>query len=389
MNSVQNHFYRHIVFLNIALVLTGCSASRNAVPVMLQEKAEIPGFGFIRFHGDLSRNEMANLLNKWAASSTPKPASGEFTALSLSGGGASGAFGAGFLNGWSRSGKRPAFTLVTGISTGALIAPFAFLGPGYDALLKMLYTTYSTEKLVGYTPTRLSLLNTDPLRAALKQFITKSVISAIAVQHRKGRRLIIGTTNLDEMRPVYWDIGAIAQYDTEEARQLIRDVILASTAVPVAFPPVYFTVRADGKTYDEMHVDGGITNQVFSYPPSLHIDQALDQVGHFNKITLYVLRNELLATPGKQVEPGVLDIAERSMDGLIRNQGVGDIYRIYYTAKRDGVDFNLAFVPSSFDEKPQELFDPAYMKKLFRLGYEKALSETPWCKEPPDGLEEK
>jgi len=374
---------RSLVILTALLLLTGCAGNRNAVPVELQHQAEVPGFKHIRIHGDASAEEIQELMSGGGKKRPANYSKDEFTMLSLSGGGSDGAFGAGFLCGWSTTGERPEFDLVTGISTGSLIAPFAFLGSGYDRLLKMFYTTYSTKDLVKYRLSGQAFFSTAPLRATLETYISDEMIEAIGEEFRKGRTLIIGTTNLDEMRPVYWDIGAIAQHRTKEARKLIRDVILASVAIPVAFPPVYIGVEANGEKYDEMHVDGGITNQVFSYPPALHLGETLENFGGFKTASIFIIRNDLVISPGKVVAPSMEAIATRSMEGLLRNQGVGDLYRIYYTAQRDGVDFNLAYIPPSFEEKSEEMFDANYMSKLFEVGFDQGAGATPWHKSPP------
>lgn len=373
------------------MLAVGCAPKRNPVPVELQPSAKIIDYDVIRFYGDSTPENMDALRKEWAEQGKLLPSEEPLAFLSLSGGGADGAFGAGFLNGWSSTGNRPEFNVVTGVSTGALIAPFAFLGPEYDPVIKLLYTTYTTDMLVKQRPIGSalsgdSLFNTAPLQLALKTFITPRLIAEIGQAHRQGRRLVIGTTNLDEMRPVYWDIGAIAQYDTDEARQLIRDVMRASVSIPVAFPPVYFTVHAEGKAYDEMHVDGGITNQVFSYPAAIKLGAEMQKLGIEHAMSIYVIRNDALKSKGVQVEPNLIDIASRSLAGLIRNQGIGDIYKIESLAKRDGMDFHLAFIPPSWDEESEELFDPVYMKKLFQVGYDMARSTDPWHTEPPSDM---
>lgn len=377
-----------LIFFMMISVVPGCGLKRNALPVELQQKAELPGYGNIRFYGDTSPAHLDRVMETWAEICKRPGLPAEISFLSLSGGGADGAFGAGFLCGWSKRGDRPVFGLVTGISTGALIAPFAFLGEDYDPFIRVFYTTFSTQDLISQRSYASaisgdSVYSTEPLRAALRKYINSDFIAKIAEEHRKGRRLLIGTTNLDAMRPVYWDIGAIAQYATEDSDQLIRDVILASASVPVAFPPVYFKVRANGKNYDEMHVDGGVTNQVFSYPPSVQLAEELKKIGEKRKITLYVIRNDSLIAEGEQVEPYIGGIAERSLRGLIRNQGIGDLYRIYYTAQRDGVNFRLAFIPPEYNEEADELFSPVYMSKLFSLGYKMGRSDTAWHTAPP------
>lgn len=377
----------------MVLLLSGCGLHRNALPIDLQSQAQVPGYENIRFFGDTKPANMNELMDKWAELSRRPDRAAEISFLSLSGGGADGAFGAGFLCGWTQKGDRPVFGLVTGISTGALMAPFAFLGSDYDQFLKVFYTTFSTRDLIRQRSyisavSGDSVYSTGPLQEALKKYVNADLIAKIAVEYRKGRRLFIGTTNLDAMRPVYWDIGAIAQYGTPEADQLIRDVILASASVPVAFPPVYIRVRAAGRIYDEMHVDGGVCNQVFSYPPSVHLADELQKIGENRKITLYVIRNDALMSDGEQVEPYLSGIAARSLAGLIRNQGIGDLYRIFYTAQRDGIDFRLAFIPPEHKEEADEIFSPVYMSSLYTLGFAMARGPNPWHTAPPSTAED-
>ena len=185
------------------------------------------------------------------------------------GGGANGAFGAGLLKGWTESGTRPAFKLVTGISTGALIAPFAFLGSGYDATLEDFYTTITTKDIyrersyfaILFDPS--SMTDTTPLQKIVAKQVDENVLAAVAQAHRQGRRLFIGTTNMEAGKLVIWDMGAIAASGKPGALELFRKVMLASAAIPVAFPPVFIPVKAAGKEYEEMHVDGGTAAQVF------------------------------------------------------------------------------------------------------------------------------
>ncbi len=191
--------------------------------------------------------------------------------LAISGGGANGAFAAGLLVGWSDAGTRPEFTMVSGVSTGALAAPFAFLGPAYDERLRGVFTTYSTSDLVVRRNllsilTGHSVFDTEPLEKVIARYVDQSMMETIAVEFRKGRRLWIATTNLDAGRPVIWNIGAIANSGAPGALELIHKVMLASASVPGAFPPVIIEVEANGNLYDEMHVDGGIISQIFVTP---------------------------------------------------------------------------------------------------------------------------
>ena len=186
-----------------------------------------------------------------------------------------GAFGAGLLIGWTKAGTRPEFNMVTGVSTGALSAPFAFLGSDYDEQLKAIYTTISTKDVVaerGFTDIIFNdaMADTEPLRNLLAKFITADVVEAIGEEHKKGRRLFVGTVNIDAGRSVIWNLGAIANSDRPDKIELLHKVLRASASIPVAFPPVIFTVEKNGKNYEEIHVDGGTGSQVFVYPAAIN-----------------------------------------------------------------------------------------------------------------------
>jgi predicted acylesterase/phospholipase RssA len=238
----------------------------------------------------------------------------EHNYLALSGWGANGAFGAGLLAGWSAAGTRPEFAMVTGISTGALTAPFAFLVPAYDAQLKEMYTTYSTKDLVIKrnilaTLNGDSAVDTTPLKKMIAKYVNQQVMEAIAAEYKKGRRLWVGTTNLDAKRPVIWNIGLMASSGQPGALELIHKVILASASIPAAFPPVLIEVEAGGKRYDELHVDGGTASQVFLYPAGLDwriVTQKLEVKG---TPKVYVIRNSFLKPAWETVKPKIMPIA--------------------------------------------------------------------------------
>ena len=307
--------------------------------------------------------------------------------LSLSGGGADGAYGAGLLVGWTAHGTRPEFTIVTGTSTGALIAPFAFLGPKYDPLLRKLYTEMTTADLVERRDL-LDILRNDsatssaPLRRLLEQHIDDAFVAELAEQHRRGRSLLIGTTNLDAARPVTWSLTRIAASGSPRARTLIHDVLLASASIPGVFPPVMIDVEADGRRFDEMHVDGGVTAQVFVYPTGLDWSRVKQRLAVDGPPALYVINNNRGLLAWEAAPRRVLPILLRSVDSLIRTQGIGDLAQIYLLSQRDGLRFNLAYIPASFTEQPQEKFDPVYMRKLFDLGFERASTGYPWTSGP-------
>lgn len=367
---------------------------RNPVPEDLVEQAEVVNTSRARFWGDETPSDYEareqRISRQLAASGIMKSTEGTYL-LSISGGGADGAFGAGLLKGWSASGERPEFMIVTGISTGALIAPYAFLGSSYDDELEALYTGFKTADLVKRR-SLLSGLTSDamadpaPLRELLIEHVNSSMIEAIASEWLKGRRLLIGTTNIDAKRPVIWDIGYVATKGTPESEQLIRDVMLASASIPGAFPPVRITVEADGQIYDELHVDGGAARQVFLHAVPVSMQQAADRIGVNRPISLYVIRNAILEPRWSAVEPKLAPVLTASIVTLIQSQGLGDLYRLYLGTVRDGTQFRLASVPFDFDIEPQEMFDAKYMRALFDLAYEAARNGFDWATYPP-GIE--
>ena len=217
----------------------------------------------------------------------------------------------------------------------------------------------------------------------LEDIIDVKMLEDIIAEYDKGRRLYIGTTNLDAKRPVIWNIGGIAKSAAPNSMELVRDILVAAVSIPGLFAPVYIEVEADGRLFDEIHVDGGTSSQVFLYPASLDLRWATRQIGLKGKSRIYVIRNSRFKPDWETVKPKIVPILGNTVDTLLRTQGVGDLYRIYLCAQRDGIDYNVAFVPSDFEEKPKEAFDPDYMSKLFDLGYEMAKNGYPWKKLPP------
>lgn len=386
--------------LLLCLASPGCaSPSRGAaVPSESADKATVFNNPAIRtWDNQLSPEFLAEITRAGSAELSELAKTGQTSSippanfLAISGGGANGAYGAGLLCGWTKAGNRPSFKLVTGVSTGALTAPFAFLGPAYDAKLKEVYTTITTKDLLSERGKLAALfddalMDTTPMFRVLERIVDDSMIDQIAAEYAKGRILLVATTNLDAGRGVLWNIGALAAMKDPKANKLIRRILLASASIPAAFPPVMVDVQADGASYQEMHVDGGATAQLFLYPPSFDIRATAAAAGFVRVRNAYVIRNARLDSQWADTQRRTLSIAGRAVSTLIQTQGVGDLYRVYYTCKRDEVDFNLAYIPSAFDEKPKEAFDPAYMSKLFDLGEQDALQGRAWQKIPP-GLE--
>jgi hypothetical protein len=381
----------------LAVLLQACSIPTRtpSVPENLISKAQIPGMPNIRYTvgGDMSqfvvdaqqsfKSEMAYRA-KTNQTGTPPPAN----FLAISGGGDNGAYGAGLLCGWTDAGNRPEFKLVTGISTGALIAPFAFLGSKYDAKLKHFYTNISAADILeerGVTAAVLDdgLTDNRPLWNLLEKSITAEMLHEIALEHAKGRILLVATTNLDSQQAIIWNMTKIAASGDPKGLDLFRKLMMASAAIPGAFPPTMIEVEADGKPYQEMHVDGGGSAQVFVYPPSLQLKKISEKSGVQRERNLYVIRNSGLNPKFEEVERRTLTIAGKAIESLIRTQGIGDLYRIYAITQRDGVNFNLAYIPESFKAPHKEEFDTEYMRALFKNGYDAAVKGYPWNKTPP------
>ncbi len=381
------------VSLWLLVSISGCSSipERNPLPEELSERAEIPGIPGARFWADDTppeTDEWFALTREQLKQRYPATYGTEHNYLAISGGGQNGAFGAGLLNGWTEAGDRPEFTIVTGVSTGALIAPFAFLGPEYDHILKEVYTSYSTKDIVeprGTIKTMFSDGATDstPLQQKLAGYVDEKVMAAIAAEYKKGRILEIVTTNLDAARPVTWSIGKIAASGSPEALQLIRDIMLASASIPAAFPPVIFEVEVDGKRYDELHVDGGATSVLYLYPIGLDFEKLIERMDVKGKPKVYTIRNGRLRKNWTSIKRNTLSIAARSLDASMSSVVMGDMYRIYLATQRDGIDYHLAYIPDSFTEASTESFDIEYMTKLFSLGYEMAKDGYEWHTSPP------
>ncbi|CUK15060.1 Patatin [Shimia thalassica] len=373
-------------------ILFGCGGQHDrtsvAPPAATYESFAPAGYPHpIRVYEDADGDELGPLIEYYETDVLPPSKStrkGGLNILALSGGGQDGAFGAGILTGWTQMGKRPVFDIVTGISTGALIAPFAFLGPEYDDQLRHIYTQTSTSDIarfdvMGAIFGRGYVASTRPLAQSIENELDDAVIRAIAKEARNGRSLIIGTTNIDAERPVLWDIGAMAQVDTQESHDLIRKVVLASASIPLLFEPVSIPVTDGTTVREELHVDGGLTREIFVYPPLFDMRAALSRHGlasHRN--TIWLIHNKRLEQDYKPQSTRLKDMASRTLAMLIRSQSIGNIASIGFLAKRDGLHANLQSIPASFEAVPKEVFDPEYMSSLFQTGYQLGSNDEGW-----------
>jgi hypothetical protein len=330
--------------------------------------ATIPGMPDARFWADS--------VSDFNAALPPQP--GPW--LALSSGGADGAFGAGLLNGLSESGKRPDYAVVTGVSTGALMAPFIFAGPKYDGALRDAYTKVSAADIfeVGGTPE--SFIDSWPLKDLIAKQITPAVLADIATAHKSGRRLFIVSTDIDAERSVVWNMGAIAAHGGDAALKLFRSVLLASSAIPGGFPPVLITVEANGKQFQEMHVDGGVGGQFFVAPAAVLAPTSDYKIP---ATQLYLVANSGLQPQFSIVDRTMPSILTGTVSAAVKVDTRLMMDRVYTAAKRSGVDFAVATIPPSFNAPSRGPFDPVYMTALFQVGEDLGKSATPFANEPP------
>lgn len=379
------------------LLVAGCAEPKRPPPEAVNslDQTTVLGIPNARFYVDTQGAEMAQ--EALRASERERTARAERGAvgplpaanfLGISGGSDDGAFGAGLLIGWSDAGTRPEFKLVSGVSTGALIAPFAFLGSAYDPQLRAVYTGIQpsdvyTQRSILTALFSESFADTAPLFRLISRYVTDDMLAAIARGYANGRLLLIGTTDLDAERPVIWNIGAIAASGKPGALELVRKILLASAAVPGLFPPVMIDVEAGGQRFEEMHVDGGAVAQMFLYPPSIGLHLDIRQAALVRERHAFLIRNARLEADWASTDRRLLPIIDRAIDTMIRASGYNDVLRIYETSKRDGVDYNLAFIGEDFTLGHKVPFDQAYMRALFDYAYQRARAGYPWRKAPP------
>jgi hypothetical protein len=392
---------RIVVACVLAAALAACAGvERVPVPESLVLHATPQGLAHARFWGDEVPKEVVAFVQLHMPSVKRMAVGAEREGgrpiveyLALSGGADEGAFGAGLLVGWTKRGDRPRFEIVTGVSAGALIAPYAFLGPAYDEQLAELWTKIDAKMVA--TPQVLAgllgaeaLADSQPLRDLIAKHVDRRMLRRIAEEYRGGRLLMVGTTNLDAQRQVIWNMGEIAVAAARDpaAAQLFRDVLLASASIPGVFPPVHVKVRVGDRVYEEMHVDGGTTRHVFVAPAQFSL-RTFD--GFYPQPPIrrvYVVRNAKLGPVYDTVAPNTLAIGARSLFTMTKSQAIGDLNHIFTMTQRDSAEFRLASIPMSFTAKSSQPFDPVFMKALFETGYAIGLAGNAWVRTPPEAV---
>ena len=388
-------FFTLLINVHIIIFTVACSTTKNDYSGDYAVLPPVNGIANARFYGDLPlpdnfETELTESLVQQILSDPNFDSRARSDFLVLSGGGQDGAYAAGLLNGWSAAGTKPEFRIITGVSTGAIIAVFAFLGSAEEDALRESYTQYSTKDLFRERNI-LALLFSDSLydnkkfRKVLKYYFTPEVVENIALEHNKGRRLYIASTLLNVERPVIWDLGAIASSGHPAARDTIIDAVVASASIPLAFPASKFTVNYEtGQLIREIHVDGGVVGLEFLNPVANKMVLALEKAGQSKPANITVMHNEIdFFTPFINVKRKLIPIALQSIQTAMRENAINSIGKIYNGAAANGMPFRLSLVPT-IGMSPNELFDKAYMNALYNYAYEQARGgDYPWLSMPP------
>ena len=371
MNGVRvKSLFKHVVYLLVVLALAGC----------MTRPAESPEFRGITPSEAIAVNdvEIDNPETSLVGSKDRK------VILALSGGGVDGAYGVGVLSGWSLAGTRPKFDVVTGVSTGALMSVYAFLGSKYDDLLWELYVNQKESDILRKRGVRGffsdSLFDNTPLKKLIEKHMTAELLAQVAAEHAKGRRLYVATTNLDSKELVVWDMGLLASGGADgrtNSLQLFQKVLRASAAIPVFFPPVYIKPKR-GVQLRQAHVDGGVKAPVL-------ISDFLFQT-KAKKRELYVIINGTLALEDafEAVQPNIRDLAAKSVGALTSELTQQAVYRGYVRAINSGTKFNLTAIPEGVPPPKSALdFNPEYLKKIYDIGLKTAQEPDFWWGRPP------
>lgn len=365
-----------------ALALSACAAWPERLPVTASDQADarLAGYGTVRIWDDAQRDEWVGWRERLIAERTAQGRSGKIEMLAISSGSDKGAYSAGFLNGWSEAGTRPRFDIVSGVSTGALIAPFAFLGAEYDPTLERLYTTITADSIYNATPFKAllggaALASTKPLSRLIESYATAEVIDAVAREHRQGRRLLVQTTNLDAERGVVWDMGEIAASDRPDRYALFRQILLASASIPGLFPPVLIEVTNGEIDFAELHVDGSTTSSLVAIPPAVLFERVADEPFLEGRMT--VLYNGALQPVFRVTDPDLFSLLDRALSTALKTADQRAIRALRSYADANGLRLDIYSVGAQAEDPNVDMFDQPFMQLLYHRGREIGLSVKP------------
>lgn len=363
------------------------STATAPIPDALIIEAKFAEFPNIRYWGEAPAFAAVGQNPKRNGSVSIAP-QGPLNVLAFSAGGANGAFGAGFMTGWTQTGNRPVFHVVTGVSIGALLAPLAFIGPQYDNAINRMLIDLSGKHHLALRPKFIaafgfSLASSLPLEKLIAEYFDKKVLAEIAGAHRAGRRLYVGTSHVYAGRFSVWDMGAIADSGRPEALALFHRVLLASTAVPAVLPPVIFAVSAGKKSYHELHIDGGVMRQAFVSPYGFDWNLAEERLSTNGEINFYIIRNGRVRSEYMIMPPDAISLSQHAMLQLTQSVGIGDLDTLYLLAQTEHANFHATWIDDAFNAPSIELYDANYVQALFEHGREQARRNSPWHRLPP------
>jgi hypothetical protein len=369
-----------LISLLAVIALQGCISlsSRNSPPLGYTAIAgglpmSIRTLGADHRYSQQSSGEIAGRIR---AQNPDEP----ITVLALSGGGAGGAFGAGAIVGLTQSGKRPEFAVVTGVSAGALIAPYAFLGPAWDHQLMEIYTSGTGEHVLHSRGLGAifgsSMYSGAPLKELVDRYATDALIQAIALEARKGRLLLAATTDVNTGEPVVWDLGAIAMHGGSDARTLFRDVLVASASVPGLFPPIIIHIPDDEGQRNETHVDGGVTLPFFILPSP--VDMPAESMDRARGAKLYVLIDGQLDEQPRATRMKATAIMSRSVAASLNRMLRTTLELTAATAEERGIALDYSAIPVSYPYHGAFDFRAATVRPLFEYAYQCARAGRLW-----------
>ncbi len=336
-------------------------------------------------------NEAPDFLYSAHNQTTPIKVEGEqLNILALSGGGVNGAYGAGVLMGLQEKGELKDYAIITGVSAGALIAPFVFIGGDAMPKMKEVMLNINDKNILG----KKNFLNTlfkdaftdgENLYDFIADAYPEPMIEAMAQQHRNGKRLFIGSTHFDSGELVIWNIGAIANSDLADKSELIYKVLAASASIPGVFPPQFIDVEHDGETLEELHVDGGLAAQVFFNPSNFNYQQISDALGLEKAPQLDVIRNGALKAPYRPLKDKGLDLVSKSVSSLTLAQTRGDLYRMKYISEINDIEMQFTYIDQDFRyaKVTKDMFDHRYLLTIYEYGFKKATQGQLWVTELP------
>ncbi len=399
---------RGLVLLVLAEVgVFGCSALPSGgpapspeVPEVRNQKSEIRSQKSEEPNSILLTSDLRPLTSdvpaqaqEGASASLPSPqlvppvGSRPLQMLAVSGGVAGAPFTAGLLVGWSRSGTRPLFDQVTGISSGSLIGTYAFLGPKYDAQMQHLILSMTSADLIKFRPLRCMLFDgsfgcAKPAEQLIQRAFDDNLIADLrCAYYAEGRRLYVGTMNLETKRLTIWDLGAIASSGRPDANELVRKVLLAAVSWPGAVPPVPFDIEINGHCYREEHCDAG--SVAMAMPPLGPLPPC--PAGS----NLYVLASRKLYSDPEPVPKRACSRLKPSMTALFEALTRADISHLYSLCLFSGIRFHLLALPQWYHGGAPSIAHlyPKEAPQLFEMGYQLGVAGPGWRLTPP-GAEE-